>query len=69
MMTDDQMVLSEIDLGLGALCRFADEAMARNGNDVFRVIDEVSRAVASNSNHRQAAGFCAYVLLRHRGYL
>lgn len=69
LMTDSEMVLSEIDLGIGALSVLVDDAMRRHGGDVFRVIDEITRAVLSNSNHRQASGFCAFVILRHQGYL
>jgi hypothetical protein len=69
LMTNDQMVLAEIDLGLGALSVLVDDAMLRHHNDVFAVIEEITRAVVFNSNHRQAAGFCAFVILRHRGFL
>jgi hypothetical protein len=67
--TDDELVLREIDLGLASLCLLVDEAALRHGSDIFAVIDELTRAVVLNSNHRQAAGFCAFVVLRHQGYL
>jgi hypothetical protein len=69
LMTNSEMVLSEIDLGLGSLCLLVDEAMARRDDDVFLVIDDLTRAILSNSNHRQAAGFCAFVVMRYQGYL
>lgn len=69
LMTNDEMVLAEIDLGLGALSVLVDDAMRRHDGDIFRVIDEITRAVLANSNHRQASGFCAFVILRHQGYL
>lgn len=68
LMTDDEQVLAEIDLGLSSLCLLVDDLFRRH-DDVFQVIEELSRAIVFNSNHRQAAGFCAFVILRHRGYL
>lgn len=69
LMTNDEMVVAEIDLGLGALCVLVDDLMERYGGDIFLVIDALTRAIMSNSNHRQASGFCAYVVLRHQGLL
>jgi len=69
MTTEDEVILHEIDLGLASLCLLVDDAMAKFDNDIFLTIEELTKAILMNSNHKQAAGFCAFVVLRYRGYL
>jgi len=66
---EDDVILHEIDLGLASLCLLVEDAAVKYNNDPFLMIDELSRAIRHNSNHHQAAGFCAFVILRHEGYL
>jgi hypothetical protein len=66
---DDETVLHEIDLGLVSLCLLVDDAFERFDGDVFLVIEELTKAILLNSNHKQAAGFCAFVVMRYRGYI